>query len=326
MPVSIAITLYVLCLMGGFILLIWSADKFIMGATTIAVYARISPLIIGIVIVGFATSAPEYLVSLLAVINGSIGISFGNILGSNITNIGLGVGLPALFAPLALSRDIAKKELPLLLISTILALVLLYKGHFSRIDALLLLCIFFSAMLFSIWSTGKKQQHVSKKEEYTPQISKLQAILWLCIGLILLISASQILVYSSIKLAQILGISDLIIGLTIIAIGTSLPEIASSCLAVIRGESDIALGNIIGSNIFNLFLVLGTVGVIKPTDIPIEVITRDGIAMLLMTAMFFLYSLGKKPYITRTKGIILLCMYSIYLFIVILTELGSVTL
>lgn len=323
MPILGESILYILCLLGGFVLLVWSADKFIMGATAIAIYARISPLIIGIVIVGCATSAPEYLVSIIAIINGSTGLSFGNIIGSNITNIGLGIGIPALFSPLIISRDVVKKEIPLLLLATILALFLLYGGHFSRLDAFFLLCIFCSVIGISIVSARRKSKENPPKEEKA-HISKEQAFLWLCVGLFFLITASQIVVYGATHLAQVLGVSDLIIGLTVIAIGTSLPEIASSCLAVVRGESDIALGNIIGSNIFNLFLVLGTVGVLSPSDIPAEVIMRDGIAMLIMTAILFFFSLGKNPQITRLRGILLVCLYIFYLVFLVCTETGFI--
>ena len=317
--------LYTFCLLSGLMILIWSADKFIMGATAIAMYAQISPLIIGVVIVGFATSAPEYLVSVLAVINGSMGLSFGNVLGSNITNIGLGIGLPAIFSCIILPPTIVKREIPLLILSTILALFLLYRGHFSRLDAFLLLCIFFSSVGFSIWSIRRKYQDKSQQNTL-PEISKAKAILWLCLGIICLLSASQLLVYSATRLAQALGVSDLVIGLTVIAIGTSLPEIASSCLAVIRREYEMALGNIIGSNLFNLLLVLGTVGVISPTNIPIEIILRDGITMLIMTLLLFVFSLTKHPRITRTTGSIFVCLYIFYLIVVVLSEKGYLSL
>lgn len=323
MSTTAELALYILSLIGGLGLLVWSADIFIMGATAIALYSKISPLIIGIVIVGCATSAPEYIVSLMATFNGSQGLSFGNILGSNITNISLGLGLPALFSCIVIPKAVARREVNLLLITTILALVLLYQGHFSRLDATLLICIFFSSMAFSIWSARKKYQ---SSKAPTPQISKGKAILSLIVGISTLIGASQLLVYGATNIAHVLGVSDLMIGLTIVAVGTSLPEIASSCLAVIRNEPEMAFGNIIGSNLFNLLLVLGTIGVISPTNVPVEVIVRDGLTMLTTTILLALFSLGPSPRITRIQGGILVLLYIAYICILIATERGILTI
>lgn len=325
MDMMLSLTLYIGCILVGFAILIWAADKFIMGAITIALYAHISPLLIGIVIVGFATSAPEYLVSILAVINGSSGLSFGNVLGSNISNIALGLGLPALFSFIIIPHTVVKNELPLLLLSTIIALFILYDSMFSRLDALLLLSIFCFIMGLSIWIARKKYK-VESNQEVTPETTKGKAILWLFIGLVSLVGASQILVYGATNFATMLGVSDLVIGLTIVAVGTSLPEIASSCLAVIRGETDMAFGNIIGSNLFNLLLVLGTTGIISPTKISKEIILRDGMAMLIITILLLLFSLGRNPKITRLKGAMFILFYIGYIIILIATEKGMITL
>ncbi len=303
----------------GLLLLIWSADRFVDGAAATARHFGMPQLLIGIVIIGFGTSAPEMIVSALSALNGNPGIALGNAYGSNITNIGLILGLTALVLPLAVNSQVLKQELPILIFVTALSAFLIMDGDVLRLDAWILLGIFFIYMGWTIW-TGLSNRDDSLvhdvKEELQKQeyMSLAKALMWVVIGLALLMGSSQLLVWGAVKIAHYFGVSDLVVGLTIVAVGTSLPELASSIAAARKNEVDLAVGNIIGSNLFNTLAVVGLAGAISPMYVGQEVFTRDMPVMSTLTVLLLVFGFGKKGQINRIKGLILLLAYIGYNF------------
>lgn len=321
-------TLAVLALIVGLVVLMWSADKFVEGASASAKHLGMSPLLIGMLIVGFGTSAPEMVVSAIASFQGNPGLAIGNAYGSNIANIGLILGLTALISPIFVESKILKQELPFLSGITTLAIFLLMDGYLSRFDAILMLTIFFVFMGWSVW-VGKSNSQDSLADEIsagkvTDRPLKL-CIFDLLLGLVFLTLSSRGLVWGAIEIATHIGISDLVIGLTIVAVGTSLPELASSIAAIKRKENDIAIGNIIGSNLFNTMVVVGIAGSIAPFGIPAYVVQRDMLIMGLMTVSLFIFGYGFRGpgKINRIEGAILLISYLAYTTILILVSLPS---
>ncbi len=316
----------VLAIIGGLILLIWSADRFIDGAAATANHFGMSQLLIGIVIVGFGTSAPEMIVSSLSALNGNPGIALGNAYGSNITNIALILGTTALITPLAVNSQILRLELPILILITALSAALIYDAEISRSDAVILLITFAAYMIWTVWHDLKNKSDslaADVQQEFATQakMSVKVAVLWIFIGLLLLIGSSQLLVWGAVEVARYFGVSDLIIGLTIVAVGTSLPEFASSVVAARKGEADLAVGNIVGSNLFNALAVVGIAGVISPMQVEPEVFTRDMSVMTLVTValLVFGYGISRKNArkITRFEGFLFLVSYiayTLYLF------------
>ncbi|ACV27437.1 calcium/sodium antiporter [Kangiella koreensis] len=308
----------ILAVISGLALLVWSADKFVDGAASTARYFGMPSLLIGMVIVGFGTSAPEMVVSALAATQGNPGIALGNALGSNITNIALILGLTAVISPIAVQSKILRKELPLLMGVTLLAIGLLWNLDISKWDAIILLAGFAAFMGWSIWQ-GMQKKPDSLATEVEQEVSQhtmplKTAILWLVLGLILLVASSRLLVWGAVEIAQAFGVSDIIIGLTIIAVGTSLPELASSIIAIRKNEHDLALGNVIGSNLFNTLAVIGIAGAIHPLTIESEVLWRDAMFMGVLTLSLFIVSYGFKGQgrINRVEGSILLLSYIAY--------------
>ena len=309
----------IFAIIGGLLLLIWSADRFVDGAAATARHFGMPQLLIGIVIIGFGTSAPEMIVSALSALNGNPGIALGNAYGSNITNIGLILGLTALVLPLAVNSQVLKQELPVLIFVTALSAFLIMDGDVLRLDAWILLGIFFIYMGWTIW-TGLSNRDDSLvhdvKEELQEQeyMSLAKALMWVVIGLALLMGSSQLLVWGVVEIAHYFGVSDLVVGLTIVAAGTSLPELASSIAAARKNEVDLAVGNIIGSNLFNTLAVVGLAGAIAPMQIEQEVFTRDMPVMSVLTVLLLVFGFGKKGQINRVKGLILLLAYIGYNF------------
>ncbi|MFM4701839.1 calcium/sodium antiporter [Aeromonas bivalvium] len=308
-------TLAFVALIAGLALLVWSADKFVDGAAATARYAGMPPLLIGMVIIGFGTSAPEMVVSALASLQGNPGLALGNAYGSNITNIALILGLTALISPIAVSSQVVRKEIPILLGITLLSGALLIDGHLGRTDALILGGVFVVLMGWSIWAgiTGKgdaldEDVNVEIDSEAMPL---KKAIFWLIIGLVLLVGASRLLVWGAVTIAQAFGISDLVIGLTIVAVGTSLPELASSLMAIKKKEHDLALGNVLGSNLFNTLAVVGIAAGIAPLDVDPAVLSRDWSLMMGLTLLLLVMCLGRKGQgrINRVEGGLLLCVF-----------------
>ena len=309
----------IFAIIGGLLLLIWSADRFVDGAAATARHFGMPQLLIGIVIIGFGTSAPEMIVSALSALNGNPGIALGNAYGSNITNIGLILGLTALVLPLAVNSQVLKQELPVLIFVTALSAFLIMDGDVLRLDAWILLGIFFIYMGWTIW-TGLSNRDDSLvhdvKEELQEQeyMSLAKALMWVVIGLALLMGSSQLLVWGVVEIAHYFGVSDLVVGLTIVAVGTSLPELASSIAAARKNEVDLAVGNIIGSNLFNTLAVVGLAGAMAPMQIEQEVFTRDMPVMSVLTVLLLVFGFGKKGQINRVKGLILLLAYIGYNF------------
>ena len=280
----------------GLALLVWSADRFVEGSASAARYFGMPPLLIGMVIIGFGTSAPEMVVSALAASQGNPGIALGNAYGSNITNIALVLGLTALIKPITVHSQVLRKELPMLAIITALAAWQVRDGSITRLDAWVLLGVFAAFMGWTIWH-GMRDKSDSlaleiEQELETRTMSLRRAIFWLVLGLTLLIISSRILVWGAVEIAHAFGVSDLMIGLTVIAIGTSLPELASSIAAARKGEHDIALGNILGSNLFNTLAVVGIAGTISPMTVGPEVLTRDILVMAALTLSLFIIGIG----------------------------------
>lgn len=309
-----------LAIVIGFALLIWSADKFVLGASNTARSFSISPLIVGVVIVGLGTSAPEMLVSAMAAAEGNTGLSIGNAIGSNITNIGLMLGITALFYPLHIHSKLLKREMPVLLAIILLSYFFLWDQHLSFLNGLLLLVMMFAMLGYTIWeakSHGDDELPQEILDELPEEISKKAALKWLVIGIVVLIASSRILVWGAVEIAVYFQISDLIIGLTIVAIGTSLPELAATVAAARKKEFDLAVGNIIGSNIFNILGVMALPGLIHPDIFDIEVLTRDYPVMIGLTIALMIFSIawrkGKTGVLGRFEGGLLLAGYIGYM-------------
>ncbi len=311
----------------GLALLVWSADRFVEGAASTARFFRMPPLLIGMVIVGFGTSAPEMVVSALAASQRNPGIALGNAYGSNITNIALILGLTALINPISVHSQVLRKELPILTIVTGLTTWQLFDGEITRLDAGILLGVFSGLMGWTIWQSLQKKVDSFGKEielEFEDQpVSIRRAIVWIVVGLLLLIISSRILVWGAVQIAHGFGVSDLIIGLTIVAVGTSLPELASSVIAARKGEHDLALGNILGSNLFNTLAVVGIAGMIHPLTVGSELLNRDIFFMLALTLSLFFFGYGFKGggCINRYEGAILLISYVAYTTYLMITIL-----
>lgn len=308
----------ILAVIAGLALLVWSADRFVDGAASTARHFGMPSLLIGMVIVGFGTSAPEMVVSALAAGQGNPGIALGNAFGSNITNIALILGLTAVISPIAVHSKILRKEMPLLMLMTILVIGLLWDLDISRWDAIILLLGFAGFMGWSIWQ-GMQKKHDTLAKEVELEVSQhtmplKTAIFWLVVGLVILVASSRLLVWGAVEIAQAFGVSDIIIGLTIIAVGTSLPELASSIIAIRKNEHDLALGNVIGSNLFNTLAVVGIAGAIHPLAVEPEVLWRDAMFMGILTLSLFIvgYGFRGEGRINRIEGAILLAAYVSY--------------
>lgn len=316
-------TLYGASVLLGLLGLFWSAEKFVAGSASLAHYYRVPPLLIGMLVIGFGTSVPEMTVSIISALGGNYGISLGNAYGSNITNIALILGLTALMKPLVIDSGILRKELAWLIFISLVTVLLIYDGKISRLDSVLLLGLFAIFLYFSIVS-GKSKQVDSigvdvLKELKDDVISVKKTIVIITASLILLILSSRVVVWGSVELAKLLGMSQLIIGLTIVAIGTSLPELASSIAATRKGEYDLSLGNIIGSNIFNTLAVVGMSGLASPMTVTGDIIRRDVPVMILVTVGVLITGIGfkKQGRINRLEGLLFVSafiLYNYYLF------------
>ncbi|EIJ70604.1 calcium/sodium antiporter [Pasteurella bettyae] len=311
-------------IIGGLMLLIWAADRFVDSAVATARYFGMPQLLIGMIIIGFGTSAPEMIVSATSALNGNSGIALGNAYGSNITNIALILGLTALISPLAVNSQVLKQELPILILITGISALLIYDAEVSRQDAIILLVIFAIYMIWTIWHGLKNKPDslaYDVNEELTEKdpINIKLSLFWLIVGLLLLMISSQLLVWGAVELAHYFGVSDLVIGLTIVAVGTSLPELASSLVAAKKDQVDLAVGNIIGSNLFNTLAVVGIAGTISPMQVGSEVFNRDILVMSILTLLLLVFGLnfGKhigKGKINRFEGFIFFLIYLGYNF------------
>ena len=315
-----------LALVGGLVILVISADKFVAGTASIAKNMGVSTLLIGLTIVGLGTSAPEILVSAIASLEGNGGLAVGNALGSNIANIGLILGFTAMISPLAVHSGLLKRELPVLALISLMCYLLALDG-LSIGDSIWMLI---SLLLFVLWlikvAKEDKQDALTKEleAEIPKDMSTLKASVFFLLGLVGLLISSRVLVWAAVNIAHVFGVSDLVIGLTIVAIGTSLPELAASVTSVLKGEDDLAVGNIIGSNVYNLLAVYSLPGFISGISLGDTVLVRDFPVMLALTAVLFLMGYGyKKPgRISRLEGLVLLMAYGSYQWMVYQQAMG----
>ena len=304
-----------LAVVGGLLLLIWSADKFVVGAAAVAAHYSIPPLLIGMIIIGFGTSAPEMMVSAFAASEGNPGLALGNAYGSNIANIGLILGVTAMICPIAAQSVVVKKEIPILIGITGLSAALLADGQLTRLDALILLGVFAVLIGWSVYEGLRNRDDSlghAVQEALDNQSKRLaKALAWVVVGLVLLIASSRLLVWGAVEIAGSLGVSDLVIGLTIVAIGTSLPEFAASLSAARKGQPDLALANILGSNMFDTLAVVGIAGVIGPTSVPQEILHRDMAVLGLLTVSLLVvcFTFKGTGIINRFEGTLLFASY-----------------
>jgi len=320
--------LFIIAILAGFVLLVWGADRFVLGAGAVARNFGVSPLLIGLTIVGFATSAPEIMVSAIASLRDNPDLAIGNAIGSNIANIGLVLGATALARPMYIQSETLRREIPALLAVTLLSVMLFLDNYISRTDGIVLLL---GLGLLLYWMAGLGFRSAAgdpMSAEYAAEIRSdmrtSTAMAWFVLGLAVLLTGAQFLVWGSIEIAELLGVSDLIIGLTIVAVGTSLPELAVSIVAALKGEHDLAFGNIIGSNMFNLLAVIGVAVTIRPVDIPHSVLTLHIPVMVGLTLVIFAiaYNFGGRGRVYRAEGFLLLTSFVAYQAYVIRGAIG----
>ena len=300
-----------LLMIVGFAVLIWSADRFLSGAAATATNLGVSNIVIGLTVVSLGTSAPEIVVALMAALEGNAILAIGNAIGSNIANIGLVLGITAIVAPLPFSQNVLRRELPWLLGATVLAIVLIFDRELSFADGVFLL----TGLAYILWQLLRSERDADPAEsaltselEELPEMKQSSALFWLFAGLAALLASAQLLVYAATQIALDLGISSMIIGLTIVAIGTSLPELAATVGAAIKGQPDIAIGNIVGSNILNILAVLAVPALISTTGLDFSALWRDSGMMLALTLMLalFAYGMNSRAVITRFEGLVML--------------------
>lgn len=309
-------------LLAGLVGLIWSADKFVYGAAAVARNFGLPPLIIGLTIVAMGSSAPEIMVAFTSAMDGNSNTAIGNALGSNITNIALVLGITVLLQPLVVHSQLLKRELPILLLVTLIAAYMLWDQTLTFTEGLVLIILFFTTIGGLCWLTLRDKKHkdplLGEAQEDVPEgVSNAMAAFWVILGMVMLPIASHYVVEGASDIARYFGLSELIIGLTIIAIGTSLPELAASIASIKNNEHDLALGNVVGSNIFNILAVLAMPALFNPGGFDPEAATRDLYIVVGLTALLFLMSwhlFGKRK-ITRLEGGILFAIFIAYQFL-----------
>lgn len=314
-------------LVAGMIGLMWGADKFITGSASLARSVGISSLVVGLTVVSIGTSAPEIIVSVNAALQGSGQLAVGNALGSNIANIGLVLGITLLIAPIPIQKALLKQEGVILFAVTGLAGICLYNGFLGRLESLLLILLVIPLLILA--AKYKKSLAESSETQITQSFSTKGALVSFFIGLICLLVCAELTVWGAKSIALNMGISELVIGLTIIAIGTSLPELAASVMSAIRGHHDIAVGNIIGSNLFNLLLVMGAAGAISPIALDSQVFSRDYMAMAALTLLMLIFmaavlrNKADRPKLPKMVGLVLLIAYCLYYVLLWRTTTGN---
>ena len=308
----------------GLGLLIFGADRFVLGAANIARSMNISPMIIGLTIVGVATSAPEVLVGSVAALDGKTALAIGNAVGSNIANIGLVLGVTALASPLVVKSPTLVREFLIMSAAIAIALFTLLDGFLSRLDGAILILCLIAALCWIIHLARTSPASDPLANEFKHELEEKEAIsigkswLLLVIGLGLLLGGAELLVRGAVAIALEFGVSDLVIGLTIVAIGTSLPELAASITSVMKNETDIAIGNIIGSNMFNMLMVLGVPALIQPSETGPDILLRDFPVMVCLTLLmgFMVFVHGRGKFDRAEGGFLFLCFigYQYWLF------------
>ncbi|MDY0049692.1 MAG: calcium/sodium antiporter [Halothiobacillaceae bacterium] len=311
----------------GLIALAWSADRFVEGAAVTARHLGVPALLVGMLVIGFGTSAPELLVSVTAAGQGNAALALGNAIGSNIVNIALILGLTAVIAPIAVHSGIIRREIPLLMAVTALFSLLALDGGLTRLDGALLVLALGGIVGWSIWQARRHRDdalsgEVELKLQEEAPLTPGRAWLWLAMGLLVLLASSRLLVWGAVEIAQAFGVSDLVIGLTIVALGTSLPELASSIVAARRGEPDLALGNVIGSNLFNTLGVIGVAVLIQPFAVAGAVLWRDLPVMIALTLGMAAMAWGftSPGRLTRVEGAVLVFAYLSYTLLLLGTR------
>jgi cation:H+ antiporter len=317
----------ILAVLAGFGLLIWGADRFVIGAAALARNLGVSTLLIGLTIVGFGTSAPEMLVSATAALEGSPELAVGNALGSNIANIGLILGVTALIAPLTLHSQSLRREYPLLLVATLGASGLLLDGELDRSDGVLLVLGLAVAIYLVVRIGLARGPDDPLSDEIAAEIPAHMpmphAIGWLLLGLGVLVGGSKLLVWGAVGIALELGVSEMVVGLTIVAIGTSLPELAASLMSALKNEHDLAIGNVIGSNLYNLLGVLCLPGLLAPATLDGELVIRDLPVMVALTLALPLVALLCGNRLGRGAGLLFTLSFAGYLGWVTLAATAS---
>lgn len=317
-----------IAIVAGFVLLVWTADRFVNGSAAIARNLGVAPLIIGLTIVAFGTSAPEIFVSAVASWDGAPGMAVGNALGSNIANVGLILGITAMVVPLSVRSETLRREFPVLFAVMLLCLMLLLDNSLDFIDGVIL----FSAlglMIYWVVNLGLRSRRTdpiaSEYEAELPETMPMsKAVFWFLIGLVGLVVSSRILVWGAVNIAQALGVSDLVIGLTIVAVGTSLPELAASVMSALKNEHDIAIGNVLGSNMYNLLAVMGMPALISPAPLPEQVLLRDFPVMIAMTVALFAMAYGFRGpgRLNRFEGFALIAAFFSYQATIIFSSIA----
>lgn len=304
-----------LALLVGLALLAGGADRFVAGAASIARTLGITPMVIGLTVVGIGTSAPEMLVSGMAAADGNAGLAVGNVLGSNIANMTLVVGICALLAPMVVGSATLRREFPLLFAVTALAWLLCADARLSRVDAVVLMLALLGVLWFMVHSAHQARRTDPLRLELDAQLGEAlplgPAVARCVVGLTVLLVGAKLVVFGASEVARAFGVSDLVIGLTVVAVGTSLPELAASVTSVLRGEPDMAVGNVLGSNMFNLLPVLGIAGLVQPFEIEALALHRDFPIMAVFTVVLFVMCVGRggPGKVTRIEGGVLLAAF-----------------
>ncbi len=319
--------LALLAILAGIVLLVLAANFFVDGASALAKHFNVPPLLIGIIVIGMGTSMPELIVSATAAYRGTSGIALGNAFGSNIVNIGLILGVCTLINPINVTRIVISREIPILIVVTALAIFLLKDGDLTRLEAIICLLAFAGSVYLSIRNAKQEaaaqdpvaqeivREAEAQSEEKEAKITPpSKAVFYILGGLAVMIASSELLVWGAVEVAKHFGVSDLIIGLTIVSIGTGLPELASSVIAARKGQDDLAIGNVIGSNTFNSLVVPGLAGLIHPLTADHNFLHRDLPVVAAGTLLLYIFSWGRngKGNLVRPEGACLLAFFAAY--------------
>ncbi len=313
----------IFAIVAGLFLLIWGADRFVHGAASVARNLGVAPLLIGLTIVAFATSAPEIVVSVIAALRGEADLAVGNAIGSNTANIGLVLGGIAMIRPIELTSATLRREMPALLAVSLLTVTLFLDTYLSRVDGLVLLI---GLVIVMVWLTrlglrtsATDPMLADYEAEIPKDVSTRVAVAWLLVGLVMLLIGAEFVVDAAIEIARALGVTEIVIGVTLVALGTSIPELAVSLVSAIKGEYGLAIGNVVGSNIFNLLAVIGVAATIQPSALAPSVLSLHIFVMAAFTLVLFAmtYEYDGKGRINRAEGAALFAAFLAYVSYVI---------
>jgi cation:H+ antiporter len=307
----------------GLFLMLYGADKLVSGGSAIAAHFRISPLVIGLTIVSFGTSFPEFAASLVGALHGKTDIAMGNVVGSNICNLGLVLGAAALTRPITVHAGILRKEIPFVLLVSILMWGMVWNNMVGRMEGAILCVLFVLFVWYCIYTARREDGDLPVDLSAIQTNSPVRGAVKVFFGLVLLFAGAELLIRSAVKVAEIFDISQAVIGLTVVALGTSLPELVTSVVALRRGEGDIGLGNVLGSNIFNILFVLGVTSTVHPIPSSAQFFRVDIPIMLLFTLVLVPIARNQMK-ISRGEGAFLLSGYVGYILFLVLTNLNPV--